>query len=421
MAGWYDRQQVRIGDAVRAACFAVLVLVVCLNVPNHASAQTASPPTVSDARIGVNDGKTRFVLEFDKPVPYKIFTLAGPDRVVIDLPSVDWNGPKSGQAESRGLVQGYRHGLFKPGITRVVIDLAGPAAVSRHFALDAGGGSGPRIVVDLAGAARTEQSTEPVESAGWAAYADELSRSSPVPAALAPVPNSTRRTVVIDPGHGGVDPGATGASGIFEKKVVLAFGKILRDALQATGRYDVVMTRDRDIFIPLRDRYAVAHQVNAGLFVSLHADSHKSAGLRGLSVYTLSDKASDKEAEALAKKENLSDVLAGTDLTGYEADVTSILISLAQQSVKQSSAQFAELLVGEMQQSVRLLRNPHRFAGFAVLKSPNVPSVLIELGYLSNSKDEAGLRSDKQRKAMAGAMVRAIDQYFDHKEQLERS
>lgn len=401
-----------------------LLLVAALSLPYGVSriavAQTPEP-VMRDARIGLHDGATRFVLEFDRALPYKIFTLAGPDRVVIDLPSVDWRGPESGKAEGKGLIGGYRHGLFKPGITRVVIDLSGPAKVAKHFELGASGSAGPRVVVDIAPAAKTVQSTEPVQSAGWAAYADQLARSTPVAMPQAPPPGSTKRIVVIDPGHGGVDPGAIGASGVYEKKITLSFAKVLKKELEATGRYDVVLTRNRDIYIPLRDRYAVAHEVNAGLFVSLHADSHHSRDLRGLSVYTLSDKASDKEAAALAKKENLSDVLAGTDLTGYEADVTSILISLAQQSVKQSSALFAETLVEEMKPSIRLLRNPHRFAGFAVLKSPNVPSVLVELGYLSNPKDEKGLRSSKHQEVMARNMVQAIDRFFDHKEKLERS
>lgn len=398
----------------------LLFAAFALLAPQISVAQS-SGPVLSDARIGEREGETRFVLEFDRPVPYKVFTLAGPDRVVIDLPSVDWKGPGLDEVRGRGLIGGYRHGLFKPGITRVVIDLSAPATVMRHFALDAADNAGPRVVIDLGPVAKTTPSTVAMESGGWDAYAQELARSSPAIATPGPPPGSNKRVVVLDPGHGGVDPGAISTSGVYEKKVVLTYAKALKNALEATGRYDVVLTRDRDIFIPLRDRYQVAHEVNAGLFISLHADSHNSASLRGLSVYTLSDKASDKEAEALAAKENRSDLLAGTDLTGYEADVTSILISLAQQSVKQSSAYFAEILVDEMQTSARLLRNPHRFAGFAVLKSPNIPSVLIELGYLSNKSDEATLMSATHQAKMAEGMVRSIDLYFDRKEKLERS
>ncbi|MDF1750618.1 MAG: N-acetylmuramoyl-L-alanine amidase [Alphaproteobacteria bacterium] len=401
-------------------CAMLLLAWSALRMPYPSLAQS-SGAVLADARIGEREGETRFVLEFDRAVPFKVFTLAGPDRVVIDLPSVDWKGPAQDEVKGRGLIGGYRHGLFKPGITRVVIDLAAPASVVRHFALDAAEGYGPRVVIDLGPVSKTQPSTVAMESAGWDEYAQILAKSSPAIATPGPPPGSTKRVVVLDPGHGGVDPGAISTSGIYEKKVVLSYAKALKKALEATGRYDVVMTRDRDIFIPLRDRYEVAHSVNAGLFISLHADSHNSSSLRGLSIYTLSDKASDREAEALAAKENRSDLLAGTDLTGYEADVTSILISLAQQSVKQSSAYFAEILVDEMKTSARLLRNPHRFAGFAVLKSPNIPSVLIELGYLSNKSDEASLMSAKHQAKMADGMVRSIDLYFDRKEKLERS
>jgi len=203
--------------------------------------------------------------------------------------------------------------------------------------------------------------------------------------------------------------------------VVLSYARILRDALQASGRYHVVMTRDSDIYLPLRDRYQVAHSVDAGLFLSIHADAHSSSSVRGMSVYTLSDRASDAEAEALAQRENLSDVLAGTDLTGYESDVSSILISLAQRSTRQHSSEFAEIFVDEMDDAIRMLRNPHRYAGFAVLKSPNVPSVLIELGYMSNRQDEAELRSSDYQRLMARHMLQAIDRYFDEMEARERS
>lgn len=382
-----------------------------------AVAQVAS---LADARIGDNGDHTRFVLEFDRSVPYRIFTLSDPDRVVVDLPSVDWNGPPSGQAPGAGLIAGYRHGLFRPGVTRVVMDLAAPAQISRHFALDPSGPYGPRIVVDLVPASQTVQNAEGVQSAGWEAYSSELSAAAP-PEPPVNQGALSRRVIVIDPGHGGVDPGAIGASGAYEKAVVLSFAQTLRDTLQATGRYQVVMTRDSDVYIPLRDRYQVAHSVEAGLFLSIHADSHETSSLRGMSVYTLSDRASDAEAEALAQRENLSDVLAGTDLTGYESDVTSILISLAQRSIRQHSAEFAEILVGEMSDAVQMLRNPHRFAGFAVLKSPNVPSVLIELGYMSNRQDEANLQSAEQQRVMSRHMVQAIDEYFEQMEARERS
>jgi N-acetylmuramoyl-L-alanine amidase len=381
----------------------------------------AAEPELRDARIGLNGDKTRFVLEFDGAVPYQLFTLNDPDRVVIDLPAVDWKGPRPEEIASRGLVAKFRYGLYRPGIARVVLDLSGPASIARHFILAADGSLGQRLVVDLEPARQTARLSAPITSSGWQEYSDRLARSSPATRSLGPPPNSTKRVVVLDPGHGGVDPGAIGTSGVYEKNIVLGYAKILKETLEATGRYDVVLTRDRDIFIPLRDRYGVAHRVNAGLFISIHADSHASSNIRGLSVYTLSDKASDREAAALAAQENKSDLLAGTDLTGYESDVTSILISLAQQSVMQSGSVFAQLLVEELRQEVRLLRNPHRFAGFAVLKSPNVPSVLVELGYLSMPSEERLLKSDAHQRKIAAGMVDAIDRFFEDRERLERS
>lgn len=403
--------------------YAVIVAAILMAVAMVGvwSAPAFAKAELTDARIGINAGQTRFVLEFDGAVPYQIFTLNDPDRVVIDLPAVAWNGPRPEEISARGLVSKFRYGLYRPGIARVVLDLAGPARIAKHFILGADGALGQRLVIDLAPAERTARLDKPIASAGWNDYQDRLSRASPATGSVGPPPNSTRRVVVIDPGHGGVDPGAIGASGAYEKTVVLAYAKVLKQSLEATGRYDVVLTRDRDIFVPLRDRYAVAHRVDAGLFVSVHADSHNSTKIQGLSVYTLSDKASDKEAAALATKENKSDLLAGTDLTGYEEDVTSILISLAQQSVMQSGSVFAQLLVDEMRHEVKLLRNPHRFAGFAVLKSPNVPSVLVELGYLSTPSEERLLKTGAHQKKIANGMLKAIDRFFEERERLERS
>lgn len=410
---------------VRNIRFQVLYVVAALLLAGGVASYSAAPAeaqvaVLADARIGDNGDHTRFVLEFDRAVPYRIFTLSNPDRVVIDLPSVEWNGPASGRDEGAGLIEGYRHGLFRPGVMRVVMDLGAPAEIHRHFALDPSGPYGPRVVVDLVPAAGAVQNAEDFQSAGWDAYSSELSE------AVAPQPpvsdgSSSQRIVVLDPGHGGVDPGAIGTSGAYEKVVVLSYSRILREVLQASGRYHVVMTRDSDVYLPLRDRYQVAHSVDAGLFLSIHADAHSSASVRGMSVYTLSDRASDAEAEALAQRENLSDVLAGTDLTGYESDVSSILISLAQRSTRQHSSEFAEILVDEMDDAIRMLRNPHRYAGFAVLKSPNVPSVLIELGYMSNRQDEAELRTENYQRLMARHMLLAIDRYFDEMEARERS
>ncbi len=227
--------------------------------------------------------------------------------------------------------------------------------------------------------------------------------------------------VAIDAGHGGVDPGAIGVSGSHEKMVTLNFAREIKTQLERGGRFKVVLTRDRDQFLRLRDRIALARRAGAQLFISLHADSHPDPSFRGASVYTLSEEASDSEAAALAVKENKADLIAGMDLSNENDVVTSILIDLAQRETKNLSAQFAAMLVNELGNQTKLIRNTHRFAGFAVLKAPDVASVLIELGYLSNSRDEKQLFSASYRTKLAQAVARAVQGYFDWQESLKRS
>ncbi|WP_421860908.1 N-acetylmuramoyl-L-alanine amidase family protein [Parvibaculum sp.] len=221
-----------------------------------------------------------------------------------------------------------------------------------------------------------------------------------------------RRVVVIDAGHGGVDPGTHGRSGVQEKEVVLAFAKQLGDELRASGRYEVHLTRESDIFIPLRERVAIARRHKADLFISVHADALQKSSVRGMSIYTLSETSSDKEAAALARKENQSDVIAGLDLEGESPEVTGILIDLAQRETKNYSSRFARTVVDYASQKTRTLDPAHRFAGFVVLKAPDVPSVLIELGFLTNPEDEKQLTSPAWRATMAKTLSRSIDRYF---------
>lgn len=236
----------------------------------------------------------------------------------------------------------------------------------------------------------------------------------------APAPQSPPRSprsegkavVVIDPGHGGVDPGALGVSGIYEKHITLAMAREVKSQLERSGRYKVHLTRDRDIFIRLRERVAIARQYGADLFISLHADSVANPQLAGLSVYTLSQTASDGEAQSLADKENKADLLAGIDLSHESADVANILIDLAQRETMNRSAGFAGGVVDELGRETTLLGNTHRFAGFAVLKAPDVPSILVELGYLSNPNEERQLRQPDYRAKLAKGISRAIDRYF---------
>lgn len=218
--------------------------------------------------------------------------------------------------------------------------------------------------------------------------------------------------IVIDPGHGGVDPGATGVSGAYEKHITLAMARELKAMLERSGRYRVHLTRDRDVFIRLRERVAIARAQGADLFISLHADAVQSPQIRGLSVYTLSRNASDAEAQALAEKENKADLIAGIDLTHESADVANILIDLAQRETMNRSAGFAAELVDEVGQEMDLLGNTHRFAGFAVLKAPDVPAVLVEMGYLSNESEEKLLRQPQYRARLAKSITKAVERFF---------
>ena len=359
----------------------------------------------------------------------RLFTLPDPDRVVIDMPEVGWKLPQRALPSSVGLLAKLRFGLFQPGNSRVVIDLTGPAAVERVFRLPPESEYGHRIVVDLHSVARaafiaaTNQTVAAPAMGGAANIAAASAPAAVEPgthpvaftATLAPprrpaVP--TKRVIAIDPGHGGVDPGATSPSGLLEKDVTLSFARLLRDELLKTGRYQPVLTRDRDIFIRLRDRVRIAREAGADLFVSLHADTVADPAIRGLSVYTLSEQASDREAAALAEKENKADVIAGIDLTNESAQVTTILIDLAQRETMNQSARFAAGMVQEVANETPLLRNTHRFAGFAVLKAPDVPSVLVELGFMSNRQDERQLKNQLYLQNLAVTTAQAVDRYF---------
>jgi N-acetylmuramoyl-L-alanine amidase len=218
--------------------------------------------------------------------------------------------------------------------------------------------------------------------------------------------------VVIDPGHGGVDPGAIGAGGTQEKEIVLRVGLALREALRARGGYRVIMTRDGDRFVRLSDRVRIARRANADLFISLHADAAAGRTARGAGVYTLSEKSSDREAAALARRENRSDIIAGVDLSDEADDVTSILIDLAQRETMNQSATLAQIVIVELGERVTMRTNPHRFAGFRVLKAPDVPSVLVEIGFLTNRQEEAQLNSARTRRQIAEGLAAAIDAYF---------
>ncbi len=405
---------------MRSGAFLAVLLVSGLaasaGAQGPASKGSASTPVVLNARIGEHEDRTRFVIEVSDPMAVRVFTLANPDRVVIDMPEVLWrlNGPQ--KPTGMGSVKSYRYGLYRPGDSRFVIDLNAPATASQPLVLPPSDGYGYRVVVDLFPSSQAKFDG----TSGWPAdlkakedKADSIDAIIARAAAEGPEPShGNKKIIVLDPGHGGIDSGTSCSGGMMEKDVVLNEGDRVAKALKARG-YTVHMTRDSDIFIPLKERVSISRGYGADLFVSLHADSNPDPGVSGASIYTLSEHGSDAEAAALAKRENQSDIIAGVDLKGQDDSVSHILIDLAQRDTINRSARFAETAVAQLSNVTDILpREPHRSAGFVVLKAPDVPAVLIELGYLSNASDCAQMGTDRWRDRTASAIATAVDRHF---------
>jgi N-acetylmuramoyl-L-alanine amidase len=388
--------------------------------------------TVRDIRVAQHEDGVRVVVELSRDLPFHYVTLDDPPRLVIDLPEVAWLVPESQGMRQIG-INGYRFGRFRPGVSRMVVDVAQPFAVRRVLELP-GPGDGHRLVFDLTlgaweplvtlAGADPAAAPDPVNGADGvngvvhdAADGVPLAPGQEVAAITPfklPLKKPPQRVIVIDPGHGGVDPGAVGVTGVYEKDVVMAMARELRRQLEATGRYKVVMTRERDHIVRLRDRIQFARAHEGELFLSLHADSLvRNTAIDGALVYTLSEKASNREAARLAAKENRADILAGVDLSNQEEVVTAILIDLAQRDTNNKSMRFADILMGQLGSATELTRSRPAQAGFVVLKSPDMPSVLVELGYLSNREDERRLVDPTYLAKLAKAFVAAIDAYFD--------
>ncbi len=383
--------------------FAALV-VSLLFLPACPAPASAEPAAVTrDIRIGVHGSTTRLVLETDKAIVFSAFVLARPDRIVIDLPKLDFK-LKRGGPRRRGLISNLRYGLFRPGQSRLVLDLAKPALIGTSFVLPPVDGAGYRTVIDLKPTSRAKF------TAALKPPKRKTVRRKPVKSPKKPA--GAKPVVIIDPGHGGVDPGTISTSGIYEKRITLSFARQLKKHLAASRKYKIVLTRERDVFRKLRDRVDFARSQGGDLFISIHADSIADKQFRGSGVYTLSERASDKEAEALASKENKSDVIAGVDLDVHDEEVATILIDLTQRETMNYSAIFAEALVKRLRDEGRMRRKPHRFAGFLVLKAPDVPSILVEIGYLSNRQEEKLLMSPKKRRGIVNAIAKAVDDYF---------
>jgi N-acetylmuramoyl-L-alanine amidase len=364
---------------------------------------------VSDMRLIGDPERTRFVVDLEKGPNYGLLRLANPYRLVLDLPDVEFMLPAK-PGEGRGLVSDYRYGLIAPGKARIVLDLSGPVEVVNTFVLDPVSSEPARLVVDL-----VPTSAEAFAKAATDDRPQRLAHNAPQSPG-GPRIDGGLPVVVIDPGHGGIDSGATGKDGLVEKDVTLKFGLELQKQLNAGGKLQAVMTRSGDTFLSLPERVAFAHKSRARLLISIHADTVREKYVRGATVYTLSDDASDELAKQFAERENRSDVLAGLAIEDEPDDVADILVDLAMRETRNFSIRFAKTLVDDMRGKIALNGNPWRRASFKVLKAPEVPSVLLELGYLSNKDDEDLFQSEAWPKEEATVVSRAIEAFLSGNE-----
>ena len=397
-------------QSVRLAFFGALIAGIGFAAGGLAAPVTADSFAVAtDARLGGDDAQTRFVMDLTRKVDVHVFTLADPYRVVVDIPQVTFRLPPKAGETGRGMIKAFRFGLVMPGGSRIVLDLAKPARVDKAFVVDQAEGAPARLVLDLVATDR--------ENFLRKVALDQRFAHAQTPPPLREQQSSSgdaRPIIVLDPGHGGIDTGTKGSNGEMEKDIVLDFAKRLKQKIETAGKYRVLLTRSDDAFVPLAERVRFAREAGASLFISIHADSlpRKEGDAQGATVYTLSETATDPAAARLAEQENRADVIAGVDLKDQPDDVAGILIDLAQRETKTFSVQFANKLVGIMKQTARLHKEPIKSAGFRVLRAPDVPSVLVELGYVSNKEDLQSLSSDSWRDHTANAMSAAIDGYF---------
>ena len=397
---------------LQAARLAFLgALVAAAGWAAGAPAALAAPdsfPLATDVRLGGDETQTRFVMDLSRKIDLHVFTLADPYRVVVDIPQITFRLPSKAGETGRGLIKAFRFGLVMPGGSRIVIDLGKPARVEKAFVVDPVEGAPARLVLELA-------ATDREGFLRKVAFDQRFARAqAPLPREQQSSSGDVRPLIVLDPGHGGIDTGTKGPNGQMEKDIVLDFAKRLREKVESLGKYRVLLTRSDDTFVPLAERVRFAREAGAALLLSIHADSlpRREGDAQGATVYTLSETATDPAAARLAEQENRADVIAGVDLKDQADDVAGILIDLAQRETKTFSTQFAHKLVATIKRTARLHKEPLKSAGFRVLRAPDVPSVLVELGYVSNKEDLQSLLSDSWRDRTADAMTSAIDGHF---------
>jgi len=366
---------------------------------------------VEKVRLGQHEDRTRVVLESKKAIKPKYFHLQSPPRFVLDFSRTDFKADVNHvKTPKGGMVEGLREGLFKPNVTRMVVDLTKPA-VARVFNIPASRGKGHRLVIDL----------KPATKAQVAKQREKFNRMqienrrNQVEEIFEVVDKKSEEVVVVlDPGHGGVDPGAVGKNKTYEKHVVLQIAKRLKRKLEKRDNVTVYLTRSSDIFVPLKERVAFAQRKKADLFISIHADAHKDRRIKGGSIYVLSEKSSDREAARLARHANKGDEIAGLDMSHESRDVQNILIDLTQRETKNKSALLANDILSTMKQDIEVRRDKVSFAGFRVLKAPEIPSVLVEVTYLSNTREEKRLTQREHQDRIARSIANGVYNFIDN-------
>ncbi len=391
---------------LRLFVVAALIGVFC------ASSQ-AQDVIVSATRVSGTMQSTMFEADISSSVGFSATAVKSPYRVIIDIADVSFDLPAGAGRKAGGLVSSFRYGLVEERKSRIVLDVSGPVLIGKSQIVPAKGKKPAHIMVEILPTTPenfklTYELEHPQDSSVAQTAAITPAAAPPAQTAQA----DQRKVIVIDPGHGGIDPGAVSYNKTKEKDVVLAYGLALRDVLQNSPNYKVVMTRESDMFISLNERVKIARDNKADLFIAIHADTVDEKDVRGTTLYTVSDKATDAVAEALAQKENRADVIGGMDLGNQTKTVSDILINLAQRESKNQALYFTKKAVTQLKSFVRFTGKPVRSAAFVVLKAPDVPSVLVELGYLSNKGDEALLNSTEWRSNMATAMAHSVDDYF---------
>jgi N-acetylmuramoyl-L-alanine amidase len=388
------------------AAFLAAVMVLCGLACPHLAA--AADLTAKAARIAGDDARTRIVIDFDQKPDFSIHYLQGPDRIVIDLNGDTEFAFPPNELEARGLFSRIRFGAMSAGKARIVLTAIRPVGLDVAEARPNEDGNGWRLVLDAA-MVPMEKYASLVEQTRWQAL---KAVEKPVAPSLSSNVANGVFLVAVDAGHGGIDTGAIAKGGtVYEKTITLAFAKAIADQLNERPGIKAFLTRDKDVFLSLGERVEIARQRGANLFISVHADTLRQKSIRGATVYTISDKASDKLAGELAQRENTSDETAGVEPAKEPSEVNDILIDLTRRETQAFSISLANDVVKSFKGQIDLINNPHRSAGFRVLTAPDVPSILMELGFLSNKEDEKLLTSSEFRDKIAVLVSNAVESY----------